>query len=73
MNPFGGHWKQRNKFQEYYLEIVKAIEDKDWMYIEQLRDELTLEQYLYIWRHIASYTRAKVPKGEECEIQHNGK
>lgn len=69
MSPFGRHWKERNQFQAYYLEMIKAIEGDDLGYFEQLKDELLesengLEKFLYIWRHMSSSTRAKVPKGE---------
>lgn len=68
--PFGRHWTTKNLFQKYYIPIVQAIESEDWLYLKQLRDELYemdmgMEKYHYIWRHLASDTRAKANKGEK--------
>lgn len=68
VHPFGNHWKERNLFQDYYIEMVKAAEEGDIPYFEQLRDELLememgMEKYTYIWRHMSSLTRRKVKDG----------
>lgn len=68
MWAFGHHYKEKNLFQAYFIPMVKAAEEGDIPYFEQLRDELLemdngLEKYRYIWSHMASYTRRKVKDG----------
>jgi hypothetical protein len=63
VNPWGMTPKEKNRFQEYYLEVYKAYENEDWVYIRQLRDELTIEQWVDLWHHLASYTRSTIKKG----------
>ena len=65
MYAFGSHYKEKNLFQAYYLQMVRAIEEDDRLGFEQLRDELLememgMEKYTYIWSHIDSSYRAKV-------------
>lgn len=62
-NPWGNTPKEKNRFQAYFVEIVKASENEDWMYIKQLKDELTLEQELDLWFRLASDTRRKIKNG----------
>lgn len=57
---FRGNYRNRNQFQEYFLEFVDIAERQDSLGYQQLMDELTQEQFLYIWKHLASYTRAKL-------------
>jgi len=60
--PWGYGYLEKNKFQEYYLAIIQCAEDEDWVYFEQLRDELDQEQWLDLWPRLASYTRTKITK-----------
>jgi len=68
MWAFGRKYKEKNLFQAYYLGMVKAIEEDDLEYFYQLKEELLetengTDRFIYVWNHIASDTRAKVPKG----------
>ena len=57
---FEGNYKERNLFQEYFLEVVELCNQDDGEGIQQLMDELTPEQQNYLYRHFASYTRSKI-------------
>lgn len=64
IHPFGASWRERNLFQEYYFPMVECIENDDKIGFDQLKNELLememgQEKYVYVWRHIASYTRSK--------------
>lgn len=65
MWAWGHGYRNKNRFQEYYIAIVRSVENEDWMYFNQLRDELTRKQWLDIWSRLASYTRRQIKENEK--------
>lgn len=57
---WGNSYKEKNLFQEYFLEIVEQANSEDKDGLQQLFDELTPEQQNDIWSKLASYTRSTI-------------
>lgn len=62
-NPWGNTPKEKNRFQDYYVLVVRAWENEDWIYIRQLESELTIEQWMDLWHRLKSNTRREIKEG----------
>lgn len=59
-HPFGWHWTTKNKVEEYLRQIFVAVDDEDGLALQQLFEEMTLEQEVYIKGLLASHTRKRI-------------
>lgn len=59
-HPFGNGYQNRNQVEAYLRAIFIATDNDDGLGLQELFDELTLEQYNYIWFLLASHTRRKI-------------
>lgn len=57
---WGNTYRDKNLFQEYFLEIVEQSNSEDRDGLQELFDELSPEQQMDIWSRLASYTRSTI-------------
>lgn len=66
---WGRTWREKNRFQEYFVAVVLAVKDEDWMYVKQLTDELNDAQKWDLWWRLASNTRKAIKDNDCIDIQ----
>jgi hypothetical protein len=59
-HPFGRDYRGRNQVEAYLRLIFASVDNDDGPGLKELFDEMDKRQHEFIWRLLASHTRAKI-------------